>query len=281
MATLKKLRLSLIHPFYNDRPRLKVHTVAWKGYSKEALEAIDFVLVDDCSSKKELAIWCDFNRIKVPYIAIFRIMDDLKWNTPGALNLGVLQSTTDWVLFMDSDCLMLPEDVERLINFEPDPNTTYFFPRNRICTDERIRNAKADRFLPCAILIHKDLFIRAGGFDEDFTGARSGGYAHFDNDFVTRVLEIGERRIMDGTAGNNGRHRVPEDTKVQPRVVIQEYMEDVVGSNVQTITGTTEKNILINKRLWYAKIRGEVPRNREHLRFNWKCRFDRRKRRKT
>jgi len=279
---LKQARFSLIHPFYNDRERIKMHIKEWQTYSFETLAAIDFVLVDDGSdSKKELFYWVDFNKVKVPYLAIFRIMEDLKWNTPGALNLGIIQSTTDWVLFMDSDCLMLKDDMERLMKFEPDPKYMYFFPRNRICKDDRIRTAKADRFLPCAILIHKSVFNKVGGFDEDFTGSRSGGYGHFDNDFVTRCLEVIERRIMDGTAGNNGRYTDINDTNVIPRVVIQEYMEDVVGSNVQTITGTTEKNILINKRLWYAKVRGEVPCNREHLRFKWKCRLDRRKRRKT
>lgn len=270
MPKLKDTRLSIVHPFYNDRQRLDTHKKAWATYPKWAQEAIDFVLVDDCSSKKELAVWTDFNRIKVPYFAIFRIMEDLKWNTPGALNLGVLKSTTDWVLFMDSDCLMLAEDVVKLLDYEPDPNLAYYFPRNRVCNDEKIRTAKADRCLPCAILIHKDHFIRVGGFDEDFTGLRAGGYGHFDNDLSDRIGRHNRRYLVGEGWGESA-------YEIGPRIVIQEYMPDHVGINVQTATSVTEKHILINKRLWYAKKRGETPRSRHHLRFIWKCRIDRRK----
>lgn len=269
---LKESRLSLIHPFYNEPIRLNTHIENWKTYSPEMLDAVTFVLVDDGSSP-ELLLWVDFYKIKVPHLVVYRIMEDLKWNTPGALNLGVIQAPTDWVLFMDSDCMMDPEDVDKLLDFEPDPAIAYYFPRNRVSDSEHYRTAKADRFLPCAILLHKKLFSLVGGFDEDLTGARSGGYGHFDTDFSTRICEQANRRILDGTAGNNGRYREVDDPIILPRIIIQEYMEDKVGPNIQTKTGVTKDLIDVNKRLWYYKIGGEIPRNTTHLNFKWVRRF--------
>lgn len=273
MAKLRDLKLSIIHPFYNEPIRLKTHIDTWKTYSQEMLDAVTFVLVDDGSSP-ELLLWANFYRIKVPHLEVYRIMEDLKWNTPGALNLGIIQAPTDWVLFMDSDCMMDPEDVEKLLNFEPDPSIAYYFPRNRVSNSDHVRTAKADRYLPCAVLIRKDLFYAVGGFDEDFTGSRSGGYAMFDNDFTTRITEQADCRILDGTAGNNSRYRVIEDTLVLPRIVIQEYMEDKVGPNIQTRDDIRkDDHIDVNKRLWYNKIGGAVPRNTTHLNFEWVRRF--------
>jgi len=246
---LREMGLSVCHPFYNDQPRLEHHIRNWEQYSEEDRKPLHFVLVDD-GSKKPLIAWTDFSRVKVANLYIYQIMQNLKWNTPGALNLCVTQAHTEWVIIMDSDCLLQPEDMTKLLDFEPDPEIFYLFHRNRISNNEYLLKTKARQLLPCTILMTKTAFHKLGGFDEDFTGERSGGYGFFDTDFTRRAKMYAIRRELPG-------------------VIIQEYMEDIVGPNVHTRENVRNKD-RINKKLWYAKLNGEIPRNRELLRFPWK-----------
>lgn len=246
---LREMGLSICHPFYNDKPRLEHHIRNWERYSEDDMKALSFVLVDD-GSKEPLITWTDFSKVNVPRLSIYQIMQNLKWNTPGALNLCITQAPTEWVIIMDSDCLLHPEDLNRLLDQEPDPDTFWLFRRNRISDNENCLNAKKGALLPCSILMTKTAYHKLGGFDEDFTGERSGGYGFFDSDFTNRAKRQAKLRHIEG-------------------VVIQEYMEDIVGPNVHTRERVRNKD-KINKKIWYAKISGELPRNRELLRFPWK-----------
>jgi len=241
---LRDLGLTIVHPFYNEKDRFDRQFKIWKEYSDEIKRAVTFSIVDDFSMppvhdwlppsiKKRL----DIN------LVVHRVMDDLKWNTPGALNLGVHTAPTDWVLIMDSDCIMHEEMLRKLL-FELSPNeeNAYYFMRKRI-TDDPIK-AAVIRPLSCAILINKSLFESVGGFDEDFTGSRSGGYGAFDWDFGNRVFAH-RRCVVD--------------------IIITEYL----GEGVQDRDGINYDLIKINKQLLRAKQRGTKPRNTNRLNFNW------------
>lgn len=251
---LREQGLTIVHPFYDDQPRLEHHLRNWLRYSPEAKDALNLVLVDD-GSKEPLIAWADFNKvvddIKVKSFSIYRVIQNLKWNTPGALNLGITQAPTEWVLIMDSDCLLQPDDLDRLMDFEPDPAMFHLFHRNRISYNDHLLKAKERQPLPCSILMTKTAFRELGGFDEDFTGERSGGYGFFDSDFTNRAKKARKLAVMPDS------------------IVIQEYMEDIVGPNVHTRERVRNKD-KINKKIWYAKIAGEIPRNTELCRFEWK-----------
>ncbi len=255
--TLAELGLTIVHPFYNEEQRLKIQFDNWVEYSDEIKSKVNIIIADDCSEipvhssiirenekllrkKKEL----DIN------LKVFRVKKDLKWNTPGALNLGIENSKTFWTLIMDSDCLLKPEDLEELLTLRPDNMFAYWFHRKRV---SNISVAKGHtRFLPCSILFNKDTYENTGGFDEDFSGEWSGGYGFFDNDYNLRVLEEGYTQgVLESPS-------------------ITEYLEDIVGPNIQQKTGVTrDDHHKVNKRLWHAKMTGSKPRNRNHLNFEW------------
>jgi len=246
---LREMGLSICHPFYNDKPRLEHHIRTWEQYSEEDRKALNFVLVDD-GSKEPLITWTDFDQVRISNLHVYQIMQNLKWNTPGALNLCITQAPTEWVIIMDSDCLLLPDDLNRLLDLEPDPEIFWMFRRHRISEDEDRLKAKKNEVLPCSLLMTKTAFHKLGGFDEDFTGERSGGYGFFVSDFPNRAKKYATRDVVPG-------------------IIIQEYMEDIVGPNVHTRERVRNKD-KINKKIWYAKISGEIPRKRELLRFPWK-----------
>jgi len=243
--TLRETGLSIIHPFYNDFRRLPFHVKNWGSYNPESRSKLHFVLVDDYSIRPLIGV-IDVSVVENLYV--YRVMEDLRWNTPGALNLGVMQAPTEWVCIMDSDCMFFPENLEKLLDFEPEPDKFYYFKRQRI-SDTMPEKLLLDRYLPCAILMTKTAFLNIGGFDEDFSGAHSGGYGFFDTDLENRIKVAGLRRQVDG-------------------VFIHEYMEDIMGPNVHTRERVRNKG-LINKKLYYQKIAGEVPRGGKLCRFRW------------
>jgi len=247
---LKDTRLTIVHPFYNDEKRFDVQFKNWGTYPKDLKKSIDIILVDDCS-KHPLSNRITKNRLK--YIdfnfRILRITDDLKWNTPGALNLGVTSAQTDWVVFMDSDCLFKADDIEKLLSTTPEPNSVYNFERIRVSKD--IEKAKITRLLGCAYLLEKETFLSVHGFDEDFTGEYSKGYGHFDNQFTNKLKK----------------RRIPFR---RTEAKITEYMEDTyMGPNIQTKDRIRRETHDINKRLMYKKDTGEIPIRRDMLNFSW------------
>jgi hypothetical protein len=97
---------------------------------------------------------------------------------------------------MDSDCAFDAEQIQKVADMTPLDTGVYKFDRNRIGSGEkslnwkgelREENLKNTRYLPCTMLMNQNLFWQIGGFDEDYTGERSGGYGLFDSDFDRRL----------------------------------------------------------------------------------------------
>lgn len=251
--SLEELGLTIVHPFYNEKERFLVQLENWKAMSDRAKDTVHIVIADDSSNPPVHSFIPEGSKLDFN-LDIYRIEEDLKWNTPGALNLGIVERETEWVLIMDSDCLLQPEELDKLLTLRPNKDYNYWFERKRI-TDNPDR-VKVTRFLPCSILFHEDAFITVGGFDEDFTGARSGGYGFFDNYFAMRLNETcaPKRLIKD--------------------IFITEYMEDKVGPNIQTRTGVqADTHHRTNKKLMYAKVNGTKKQNFAILRFDWETTF--------
>jgi len=246
-VSLYEQKLTVIHPFFGEEERFKLLFKTWRGYSRKIKDSLDIIIVDDHGSPSVKSMLTPSVLKRVDFnLTIYEIEDDLKYNTPGALNLGIMTALTPWVLIMDSDCTFSNEYMDKVMAYRPMKDTTYKFNRLRVTEDKHL--ATNERFLPCTMLMHKSLYFDIGWFDEDFTGARSGGYAYFDNHFDHKVL--------------NSKYPI----LIVRDVIATEWMEDVVGPKV----GRTRDDELINKRLMYGKLNGEIPESHHMLRFSWK-----------
>ena len=258
--TLRKLGLTVVHPFFGEEERLKLLMNNWAEWSVDVKQHVNLILVDDhgTPSIEDLLTpafrnSCDLN------LSVYRILDDLSWNTPGALNLGFMTAATPWILTMDSDCTFDAATMQRLLDFKPDKQDVYSFQRLRVSKDETL--VENQRVLPCTILIHKDTFLNVNGFDEDFTGAWSGGYGIFDNSFWQSCVDAGYNSVR------------------QPGYVATEWMTDVCGGTpAQDLAGYDARSF--NKKIWRCKQRGEkttemepydftLGHSKKMLRFRW------------
>lgn len=232
-AKLEDLKFTLVHPFYNEKARFNKQFEVWKSWSQYVRDRVNILIVDDGSpnpvkdyitEEMRVALW-DFD------FQIYRIQQDLKWNTPGALNLGLCVAPTDWVLIMDSDCAFDNENMEILLKADPESSSVYHFPRQRI--GKRGDNLMNKRYLPCTKLFHRNIFeTKLGGFDEDYTGEYSGGYAYFDTDIDDRMFLA----------------KIP--FFIWNGVTAIEWMPSVSGNEIVSRTQKEEK---INRKLFYQK----------------------------
>jgi len=241
--------LTIVYTFYNDFNRLDLQRKVWNKYTPKLKEAIKIILVDDCSDPPLKVEPIDID------LTVYRIKEDLKWNTPGAINLGITQADTNWVLNFASDCTLESDQLTKLMDLKPED--TWFYKLFR----KRITNIKdwPKRLLhphPEVFVHDRTCFLNMGGFDEDFVGERSGGYGIFDNYFSEKIIYFDYHLAL-----------IKE-------VLMIEWLEDITGGNIQLETGVDPHIVNINKVLWQEKkkILHKYKKNIEKspmLRFKW------------
>jgi hypothetical protein len=152
--------ITVLYTYFGQRERIQ-------GIINQGLKT---VIIDDCS-KEPLG--------PVDGISVARITDDIKWNQPGARNLG-FHICEGWILCADIDHLVTKENMEQLVNTNLRKGCIYYLGRE----DTNSVNI---------YLIHKDDFEKIGGYDEDFCGNYGYDDIHFYNKCI-KLLEVHELR---------------------------------------------------------------------------------------
>jgi hypothetical protein len=152
--------ITVLYTYFGQRERIQ-------GIINQGLKT---VIIDDCS-KEPLG--------PVDGIRVARITDDIKWNQPGARNLG-FYICEGWILCADIDHLVTKENMEQLVNTNLRKGCVYYLGRE----DTNSVNI---------YLIHKDDFEKIGGYDEDFCGNYGYDDIHFYNKCI-KLLEVHELR---------------------------------------------------------------------------------------
>lgn len=92
-------------------------------------------------------------------VSLYRVTEDLGFNSHGCRNLGVTESKTQWNLILDLD-----EDLRSInlseLKLESDEETVYSFSTN-------------------TMLMHKSAYFSCNGYDEEYVNAHVG-----DKDFI-------------------------------------------------------------------------------------------------
>ena len=244
---LDALGLTIVHPFYNEKERLELQWRFWMGWNDLWGSTVRVIIADD-HSEPGMHTYIPF---KPEFdLRVYRAKKNLRHNTPGCLNMGIKEALTDWVLIMDSDCFLRLDQLSWLLNLRPNKDWIYRFHRDRVT---KVKTNRLHMILGCSILFHKSAWQDVGGFDEDFTGEYTGSYSHFDNDFIFKLTKAGYRMA------------------VPLGLWVTEYMDDMFQRpGIQTIDGMTKDDQKINKRLYYDKCAGRVPRST----FDQICRFE-------
>lgn len=175
-------QFTLVVPYYRNRAMLARQVAEWEQYPTR----VKIICVDDGSPEPALDI---IQRNASPEllerVRLYRITVDIPWNREGARNLAAEGCSTPWLVNVDIDHIMPAKAVEALLRtFEPQPGTWYRFPRYRQGKADETR--RKDKLPPDATfgrihphidsyLIERELYWRAGGYDEDYSGCLGGG----------------------------------------------------------------------------------------------------------
>lgn len=169
--------ISIVYPYFEQPEALERHLENWEDLMPRLADLEDVVIVDDHSTE-DPAIWGLCWRT-------FYIESDLGWNITGAKNIGMHEAQGPWCFLGDLDHLVTPEMLAFAMSEVPKPGHFYIFPR-------RLEGGReSDDYHQNFLLIRKEDFWKAGGYDEDFAG----GYGWEDVWFKQVAEGMGLKRI--------------------------------------------------------------------------------------
>lgn len=149
-------------------------------FSDEILSHLEIVLVDDCSPNVEKLIDISKYRVK---ISLLRVLDDLKWNSGGAKNLGVFYSSSKRIIITDIDHFFPEQTCAWAMTILLNEGEVCHFKR---AEGDRVRRIDAH---PNTFLMTRNTYICLNGYDEDFVGM------YGDDIFFRKYLKKNARRI--------------------------------------------------------------------------------------
>lgn len=150
--------ITIIQTYYNERFHLETQIERWNHFKTP----VNIILIDDGSQKepaenvlREHTINDNIN------FSLYRVTEDIGFNSHGCRNLGANLAQSNWLLFLDIDYTLQPLHLERLQNETLDLNSWYEL------------NAKfqgrGDTYIALnQFLIPRKLFLDSGGYDESF-----------------------------------------------------------------------------------------------------------------
>lgn len=171
------MKITLGTTYYNNPNNLKI-------FLDSHLQWVDeLIIVDDGSTIYPVTNFCKPNE----KIRIFRVTEDVGFNSHGCRNLIMKKATNDWVILLDIDRVLIEpkKSIEVIKNTKLIPNFLYRFVVYNGVTDT---HKSVNDYL-----IHRDHFFSAGGYDEELTGIRTG-----DREYFEQLLHFGKEKLLHG-----------------------------------------------------------------------------------
>jgi hypothetical protein len=173
-------QITLILPYYRAPLMLKKQLEVVNDYPPYFWT----VIVDDCSPEP-----ADGVVDKEDMVSLYRIDDDIPWNREGARNLGAHVAKTDWIIQADIDHVLPVDCADKLFDYILameflGENRWYRFPRFRVGKADETRRKddlpRDQEYGPIkphidSYLCTKEMYWRAGGYNEDYSGCLGGG----------------------------------------------------------------------------------------------------------
>lgn len=172
--------ISINITYYNEPKYLK-----WWYDTVQRLNntGCDFMLnvCDDGSLKAPAS---DFFEKNAPadYMRLFRVTEDIGFNSHGARNLLMKQTTTDWNLMSDIDRRYPDETLRSVWEVRDRLKRGWYY------SFWEMIQSSPDRFSVNEYLVHRHDFWEAGGYDEEFVNI------HFGDRFFLDALRMVARR---------------------------------------------------------------------------------------
>jgi glycosyltransferase involved in cell wall biosynthesis len=196
--------LTIIHTYYNEETLLETQLERWNVYN----QSVNIILIDDGSQKVPAIDVVKKHKFK-DYInfSLYRVTEDIGFNSHGCRNLGARLAKTDWLVFLDIDYTIQPFDLKRLKNETLDLNSWYQL--NAKFHGRGDTYAAINQFM-----IPRKLFLDSGGYDESFVPFHYG-----DREFLSQLEHDYQKNNLEWlvlTCRRGGRKAMLDDTAKIP-----------------------------------------------------------------
>ena len=200
-------RLTLIYPYYNAPLMLQAQLFNWLVVPDKWKRLLTVILIDDCSLEKPaLPVVEAVGKLGFDF-RLYRVKDDIPWNQHGARNLGVKEAPDGcWLFLSDIDHTLPAHVIVSLMERMLDKNAFYTMKRltavrngpETVEYELMLDSQDRPKPHPNTFLVTKNVFWKAGGYDEDYCGCyggdgpfrkwldRSARHVHLDDAHVVR-----------------------------------------------------------------------------------------------
>ena len=155
---MSRNNITIIQTYYNERFYLETQIERWNNYNTP----INIILIDDGSQiepaenvLKEHTINDNIN------FSLYRVTEDIGFNSHGCRNLGARLAKSNWLLFQDIDYTLQPSDLKRLQTETLDLNSWYEL-------NAKFQGRGNPYMALNQFLIPRKLFLDSDGYDESF-----------------------------------------------------------------------------------------------------------------
>lgn len=196
--------LTIIHTYYNEKSLLETQIERWNVYN----QPVNIILIDDGSQKIPAIDVIKEHTLK-DYInfSLYRVTEDIGFNSHGCRNLGARLANTEWLVFLDIDYTLQPSHLHKLKHDPLDFDTWYEMNAKFM--------GRGDSYMALnQFVITKNMFLEQGGYDESFVP-----YHHGDRDLLEKLARRYNKKNLDWltlTCRRGGRKAIVDETAKIP-----------------------------------------------------------------
>lgn len=235
----KDCRFTIGYTYYDEPDLLSEQIKLWNRYPHQ----IEIILVDDGSQKYPAEDYISL--IEHPGFHLYKVDEDLGFNSHGCRNLIAHISQSDNILFSDIDCQFSPETIAFLkqVSYNKEKFYKFCFYSSKTFVYEQFPGH------PNVFIVNKEKFWEAGGYDESFTGWHTG-----DREFLVRLNAVATQTMIERHLGftvvRAGRKTVIDNTVSKIQYDNDNMIITIPGKMPKDLKGTVTKKINFS----YSKI---------------------------
>lgn len=154
--------LQLIYPYYENPNFLRRQIANWASYPDVLRRHVRLIIADDGSPTQPALEVLRAESLPIP-TRLFRIEVDVRWNWLAARNIAMHHASSGWCLLTDMDHVLTPDAADELVHGEHNPAFIYRLSR-------REHTGVAIHPHPNTMLLTREMFWKAGGYDEALSG---------------------------------------------------------------------------------------------------------------
>jgi len=158
--------ITFVYPYYENPGMFQVQQKNWMEYPLEDQKKLEIIVVDDCSALNPIIPAHVHTETLRCEMRVYRIKKKVPWNWLEARNIGAKKARGDWLLLTDMDHVVTPGVLRALLSILHKLKKDMVYQFYRVVAPDMVTY----KYHNDSFLVTKDLFWRAGGYDEDYAG---------------------------------------------------------------------------------------------------------------